>query len=125
MSNLVYSYHFSVGSAGTKTAYCIADAPMRLKAVRINSTGLTKDATNAVTLSVLKGADTICSRSTDTDTAGHADLVADTAESLTLSNQDELYINAGEFFKITYVVTGTVALNIAVNLHCELARDLS
>ena len=124
MSNLVYSYHFSVGSADTKTVYCIADAPMRLKAVRINSTGLTAHATNAVTLTVLKGSDTICSRSTDTDTSG-TDLVADTAENLTLSNQDELYLNAGEFFKVTYVVTGTVALNIAVNLHCELARDLS
>ena len=125
MSNLVYTYHFSVGSADTKTVYCIADAPIRLKAVRINSTGLVAHATNAVTLTVLKGSDTICSRTTDTDTSGHATLVADTAENLTLAHQDELYLNAGEFFKITYVATGTVALNFAVNLHCESARDLS
>lgn len=124
MSNIVYSYHFSLGTAGTKTAYVIANAPMRVDAIRLNSTGFAANGTNHVTISVLNGATSVASRTTDSGSSGTS-LSADTQENLTLSNVDKLYLNAGEFLKITYVIAGTVALNTAINVHCELARDLS
>ena len=119
---MYFSYYFH---ASTRVAYCVANQPLRIDAVRICSNGLTAHGTNHITLTVASGGSTIATRTTNTGASGTS-LVADTEESLTLSNQDKLQLAAGDIIKITYTVGGTVsATDFSINIPCTLARDFS
>lgn len=119
---MYFSYYFH---AATRVAYAIANEPLRIDAVRICSDGLTADGTNHITLDVSVGGSSIAARTTNSGASGTS-LVADTQESLTLTNQDKLHLAAGDIVKITYTVGGTVSsTDLSINLPCTLARDFS
>ena len=119
---MYFSYYFH---ASTRVAYCIANEPLRIDAVRICSEALATDGTNHITLTVAVGGSTIATRTTDSGASG-SNLVADTPESLTLTNQDKLHLAAGDVIKITYTVGGTVSsTDFSINIPCTLARDFS
>ena len=80
----------------TQTSYVTAGAPMLIDEIKLTSTAFTAHDTNKYTFEITVGGTVVAQR--DTNVAG-GDLVADTAETLTLQNTDKLSLVAGSVIK--------------------------
>ncbi len=106
----------------TQTSYIVAPVPMLIKDLKFVSTAAGADNSNNYAFVVSVGGSTIASR--QNNVAGGA-FVADTMETLTLSNQDKLLLDAGDVIKCVATKTGSLTISARLDFVCELARDYS
>lgn len=106
----------------TQTSYIVAGSAMRIRELKFVSTAAGADNSNNYAFVISIGGTTIASR--QNNVAGGA-FVADTVETLTLSNQDKLLVSAGDVIKCVATKTGTLTISARLDFVCELARDYS
>jgi hypothetical protein len=120
---IIYNTDLHISAA--MTAYIVAPVPMRVSAIRLCSTALAADGSAYYTITIANGSDTVASRTTDSGSSG-TDLVADAVENLTLSNQDKLFLDAGDKLKITVAkASSPAAISVNLNFYCHAERDYS
>jgi hypothetical protein len=108
--------------ADTQTSYIVAPVPLLITDLKLVSTAAIGSDTNNYEIVVSVGGTTIASR--QNNVAGGA-FVADAVETLTLSNQDKLLLDAGDVIKCVATKTGTISISCRLDFACELARDFS
>ena len=106
----------------TQTSYIVAPVPLLISDLKFVSTAAGADNSNNYAFVISVGGSTIASR--QNNVAGGA-FVADTVETLTLSNQDKLLLDAGDVIKCVATKTGTLSISCRLDFVCELARDYS
>lgn len=107
----------------TQTSYIVAPVPLLITDLKLVSTAAAADNTNNYEIIVSVGGTTIASR--QNDVSGGA-FVADTVETLTLSNQDKLLLDAGAVIKCVATKAGSAPnMSCRLDFACELARDFS
>ena len=108
---------------GTQTSYIVAPVPLLITDLKLVSTAAAANDSNNYEIIVSVGGTTIASR--QNNVAGGA-FVADAVETLTLSNQDKLLLDAGAVIKCVATKAGSAPdMSCRLDFACELARDFS
>ena len=108
---------------GTQTSYIVAPVPLLITDLKLVSTVAAASDTNNYEIIVSVGGTTIASRQNNVAGGG---FVADAVETLTLSNQDKLLLDAGAVIKCVATKNGSAPdMSCRLDFACELARDFS
>ena len=107
----------------TQTSYIVAPVPLLITDLKLVSTAAAADNSDNYAIVVSVGGTTIASR--QNNVAGGA-FVADTVETLTLSNPDKLLLEAGAVIKCVATKNASAPnMSCRLDFACELARDFS
>lgn len=107
----------------TQTSYVVAGAPLKITDIKLTCTAQSASDTANFGFVISVGGTTVASRINNV--AGGA-FVADTVETLTISNGDKLSLEAGDVIKVVATKTGSpTALSARVDFIGELSRDFS